>query len=192
MEEIRVQEIEKGQIVLLGDCVIERIDLEEHFEGLNVFNNGISGDTTVTLSETLYKRAIKYKPSKLFLSIGSNDIGFDKRDVKQIYQNIIGIVNEVKTRSKETEIHLVSIIPVNPAQIDYINREYVDSRDNYEITMLNYYLKNYARQNKIKFVDVTKELKNDFNMLNLKYTFDGFHLNDMGMEVLSTLIKKYV
>ena len=98
----------------------------------------------------------------------------------------------MKTRSKETEIHLVSIIPVNPAQIDYINREYVDSRDNYEITMLNYYLKNYARQNKIKFVDVTKELKNDFNMLNWKYTFDGFHLNDMGMEVLSTLIKKYV
>ena len=86
---------------------IESIDVHEHFDGLNVYNNGISGDTTTLLKETLYKRAIKYKPSKLFISIGSNDIGFDNRDVKSIYNHIVEIVEEVKRRSKDTQIFIV-------------------------------------------------------------------------------------
>lgn len=192
MEEIRNQEIVKGQIVLLGDCVIESLDVNTFFNDLEIYNNGISGDTTTLLKETLYKRAIKYKPSKLFISIGSNDFGFDKRDVKEIYNNIMEICAEIRNRSKDTEIHLVSIIPVNPAQIDYINREYVDSRDNFEINMLNYYLRNFAKKNKIKFIDATKELTNQFDLLNLKYTIDGFHLNHSGLEVVSSLIRKHV
>ena len=192
LEEIKQQEIIKGQIVLLGDCVIERIDVSEYSGDLTIYNNGISGDTTKLLQETLYKRAIKYKPSKLFLSIGSNDIGFDNKDVKEVYQGIIDIVEEVKKRSKETEIHIVSIIPVNQSEIDYINRDYVDARDNFDINMLNYYLKNYSRKSKIKFLDATKELKNNFDMLNLKYTIDGFHLNDSGNDIVLSLIKQYV
>lgn len=192
LQDITEQQIEKGQIVLLGDCVIEYFDTEKYFPELTVYNNGISGDTTELLMETLYKRAIKYKPSKLFLSIGSNDIGFEGRSVKEIYNNIIEIIQEIKTRSKDTEIHLVSVIPVNPANKDFINREYVDRRDNYEIGMLNYYLRNYARKNRIKYVDARRELSTSFDQLSLEYTFDGFHLNESGYDVFSKLIKQYI
>lgn len=190
--EIAHRDIEKGQIVLLGDCVIEHLDIDKYFHGLTIYNNGISGDTTISLQETLYKRAIKYKPSKLFISIGSNDFGFDDRPVKDIYNNIIGIVKELKQRSKNTEIYIVTVVPVNPANADYINREYVDSRDNYEISMLNYYLKNYCARNRMKYVDVNKHLRNDFDQLNIDYTTDGFHLNDNGYRVISELLKQYV
>lgn len=192
MQEIKEQDIIKEQVVLLGDCVIEGIQLGDELEGLKVFNNGISGDTTCKLQETLYKRAIKYKPTKLFLSIGSNDIGFLQRDVKEIYQNIIKIIEEVQTRSKQTKVYIVSVIPVNPTQGDHINREYVDSRDNFDINLLNFYLKNYARKNQIRFIDASKELKNNYDTLNLKYTIDGFHLNNEGLAVVSNMILKYV
>jgi len=191
-EEISHRDFEKGKIVLLGDCVIENLDIGKYFSEGVIYNNGISGDTTELLSKTLYKRAIKYKPSKLFLSIGSNDMGFDDRSVKEIYNNIIEIIKELKKRSKETEIYLVTVVPVNPANIDYINRDYVDSRDNFEINMLNYYLKNYARKNRIRIVDINKHLKNDFDQLNLDYTFDGFHLNENGYEIISKLIQQFV
>ena len=190
MLEIREQEIVKGQIVLLGDCVIESIDVQEHFNGLNVYNNGISGDTTTLLKETLYKRAIKYKPSKLFISIGSNDIGFDAMDVKAIYNNIVDIVEEVKRRSKDTEVYIVSVIPVNATVAEYINRDYVDARDNFDINMLNFYLRNFARKGKHKFVDASKVLKNNYDTLNLKYTFDGFHLNEEGLKVVAQMIRQ--
>ena len=190
--DIAHRDYEKGEIVLLGDCVIENLNIEEEFNNRMIYNNGISGDTTILLLETLYKRAIKYKPEKLFISIGSNDIGFNHTTVKDIYNNIIEIIKEVQKRSKDTEIYICTVVPVNPANKDYINREYVDARDNFEINMLNYYLKNYARKNKIKYVDVTRELKNNFDQLNLDYTLDGFHLNDNGISILSQLIKEYV
>jgi lysophospholipase L1-like esterase len=119
-------------------------------------------------------------------------MGFEKTSVKDIYNNIITIVEEVKRRSKNTEIHILSVIPVNPANMENINREYVDSRDNHEINMLNYYLKNYVRKNKLKYVDITKYLKNDFEQLNLDYTLDGFHLNEIGYNVVSEQIKVYI
>ena len=192
MLEIRDQEIVKEQIVLLGDCVIESIDVEEHFNGLTVYNNGISGDTTKLLMETLYKRAIKYKPSKLFISIGTNDIGFDARDVRGIYNNIVSIVEEVQERSKNTEIFIVSVIPVNATVADYINRDYVDSRDNFDINMLNFYLHNYTKKSKLKFIDASNALKNNYDTLNLKYTLDGFHLNDEGLKLISGMILQQI
>lgn len=192
LQVISNREYEKNQIVLIGDCLIENLDIDKHLNGILVYNNGISGDTSELLIRTLYKRAIKYKPSKVFISIGSNDMGFEKTSVKDIYHNIITIVEEIKKRSKDTLIHIVSVIPVNPANMENINREYVDSRDNYEISMLNYYLKNYSRKNKIKFVDITKYLKNDFEQLDLNYTLDGFHLNETGYSVVSEQIKVYI
>jgi lysophospholipase L1-like esterase len=192
LTEICDQDIKKGQVVLIGDCVIEYLDCNKYLPEFEVYNNGISGDTTELLFNSLYKRAVKFKPSKLFISIGSNDFGFEGSGVKETYNKIIDIVSEVKKRSKDTEIFLLSVLPVNPAHMDFINREYVDSRDNYEINMLNYYLKNYARKNQINFVDAKKALSTSFDQLNLNYTFDGFHLNESGYDVFSKLIKQYI
>ena len=192
LQEISSREYKKNQVVLIGDCLLENLNIKSRLPELTIYNNGISGDTTVSLLESLYKRAIKYKPNKLFISVGSNDMGFEDTNVKDIYGNIIKICEEMKRRSKDTEIHIMSVVPVNPANMDNINREYVDARDNFEINMLNYYLKNYARKNRYKFVDITKYLKNDFDQLKIEYTFDGFHLNDLGYSVVSNTLKQFV
>ena len=192
LSEIAIRDYEKNQIVLVGDCLMENFDFCDDFPGLTIYNNGISGDTSLLLLDSLYKRAIKYKPSKLFISVGSNDMGIEDMNVKDIYTNIILVIEEIKRRSKDTEIHILSIVPVNPANMNSINREFVDVRDNFDINMLNYYLKNYARKNNLKFVDITKHLKNDFDQLKIEYTFDGFHLNDLGYSIVSKTIRKYV
>ena len=189
---IASRDFEKNQIVLIGDCLIENLKIDNDFTDLSIYNNGISGDTSVLLIQSLYKRVIKYKPKKIFLSVGSNDMGFEDMNVKDIYNNIIEIVQEIKRRSKDTEIHILSIVPVNPANMDNIAREYVDARDNFDINMLNYYLRNYARKNRLKFVDITKYLKNDFDQLRIEYTIDGFHLNELGYSVVSKTIKQFV
>lgn len=192
LAKIAQRDFEKGHIVLIGDCVIKHMDINKYFDGLTIYNNGICEDTTTKLHETLYKRAIKYKPLKLFLSIGSNDLAFENFSVKEIYQNIIDIINEIKLRSKETEIYILTTLPVNPANKAYINRDIVDRVDNFEVNMLNYYIKNYARRNNIFVIDVYKHLKNDLDQLCLGYTTDGFHLNETGYTIMSNLIKKYV
>lgn len=192
LKEISETEIEKEQVIIVGDAIIENFNSQKYFPDLKIYNHGICGDETEDLYDCIFRRAIKYKPKKLFISIGSNDIGNSKKSVKEVYNNTVKIVNEVQKRSKETEIYLVSVIPVNTANKDYIARELVDSRDNFDINLLNYYLKNFSKKNRIKFVDITKGLKNSIDQLNIEYTTDGLHLNENGYRVFSDILRQYV
>ena len=192
LKEISEESTLKEQVIVVGDSIIEQFNLSKFFPDLVIYNHGISGDESNDLLETIFRRAIKYKPKKLFISIGTNDIGNSRRSVKEIYKNIISMVEEVKSRSKDTEIHLVSVIPVNTANKDFIVREYVDSRDNFDINLLNYYLRNYSRKIHIKFVDISKGLKNSIEQLDLDYTTDGLHLNESGYQVFSDILRAYV
>jgi len=191
LEEIKAQNIEKEQIVLVGDCLVERIDLPKEYQGYRIYNHGIEGDDTLSLEETLYKRVIKYKPAGVLISIGGHDLR-SKREVKEIYTNIIHLVETLKRRSKHTKIYLLSVVPVNIAQEPFINREMVDQINNKDVEMLNYYVRNYARKEGHQYIDITKELKNDFNQLTLSYTADGFHLNQKGYQIVKNILSSYV
>lgn len=192
LKEISDENTMKDQVIIVGDSIIEQFDLSKFFPDLTIYNHGIKGDETPDLLNSLFRRAIKYKPKKLFISIGTNDMGDSKRNVKDIYNNIVEIVKDVQTRSKDTEIHIVSVIPVNTANKSFIVREYVDSRDNFDINLLNYYLKNFTRKNRIKFVDISKGLSNNLDQLNIDYTTDGLHLNENGYQVFSEILRAYV
>lgn len=192
VKEIASRDFEKGQIVLLGDCIMDDIDMNRFFPDVVIYNNAVEGDTTTRLQETLYKRAIKYKPSKLFLSIGSNDLAYESFSVKEVYHHVIDIVETIQKRSKETEIYLVTTLPVHPS-LNWDHPSDMSERvDNMDVSMLNYYLKNYARRHHIKVVDAFKHLKNDFDQLCIQYTTDGFRLNDAGYERYTALIKQHV
>lgn len=191
LEEIKNQDIEKNQIVFVGDCLIERFDLPSSYGGYRIYNHGIKGDTTKELLDSLYKRVIKYKPAVVVISIGGHDLReFSK--VKEIYERIIEIVRTIKNRSKMTKIYFLSLIPVNIAHEPYINRDIVEDINNVDIEMLNHYMKNYARKSAITYIDVTKELKNDFNQLALSYTVDGFHLNKEGYQIVKNILSSYL
>ncbi|MCF7925503.1 MAG: hypothetical protein K9L26_03120 [Candidatus Izimaplasma sp.] len=190
--DISHRDFEKGQIVLLGDCMIERLPMARYLNEKVFYNNGIEGDTTDLLESSLYKRAIKYKPKKCFISIGSNDIGLNDASVKTIYHNIVRIIETLKQRTKKTEIYIVSVIPVNNSSTKQCVSEKAQDRDNFDIKMLNYYLRNYARKHHIGYVDIAKHLKNDYEQLNLEYTIDGFHLNEFGYDIYKKCIEQYV
>jgi len=191
LEEIKQQEIEKNQIVFVGDCLVERFDLPKTYEGYKLYNHGIEGDTTKQLLSTLYKRVIKYKPAAVVVSIGGHDLRAHTK-VKEIYERIIEVVETIKKRSKDTAIYVFSVVPVNIAHEPFINREIVEEINNIDVELLNYYLKNYARKHHITYIDITKELKNDFNQLTLSYTVDGFHLNQKGYQIVKNILSSYV
>lgn len=191
LEEIRQQEVMKNQIVFVGDCLVERFELPAFYEGYKIFNHGIEGDTTEELIETLYKRVIKYKPAGVVISIGGHDLK-ERTKVKEIYERLIEIVETIKKRSKDTAIYVFSVVPVNIAHEPFIDREMVEDINNVDVELLNYYVKNYARKNGVTYIDITKELKNDFNQLTLSYTIDGFHLNQKGYQIVKNILSSYV
>ena len=110
----------------------------------------------------------------------------------EIYHNIINIIKAIQARSKNTTIYLLSIVPVNEMGHMQDASKFARDRANFDIKMLNYYLRNYARKNQLGYVNVAKHLMNDYDQLNTEYTTDGFHLNDYGNKVYLQTIKRYV
>jgi lysophospholipase L1-like esterase len=185
-------DFEKGQVVLIGDCYLDKIDLTHFFPNQVIYNNSVCGDTVDRLKETINRRAIRYRPKKLFISIGSNDLAFGPYHVKEVFEKIIEVVSIVKTKSKNTEVFIITTLPVYPALNKKSISSMTDKLDNHEVTRLNHYLKKYARSYNLTIIDAHKHLKNEFDQLCSDYTNDGYKLNDLGYERFFSLIKLFV
>lgn len=101
--------INTGDIVFLGDSITEGGSWHEMFPGTAVKNRGIGGDTTEGVIARLYQ-ITDGRPSKVFLLIGTNDLGYSE-PINTVVDNINIIVSNIRDNSPETEIFVQSILP---------------------------------------------------------------------------------
>ena len=163
-----------GQTVLFGDSITE------------IFNSGISGDTSDRLLERLKCNALNITPKNLVILIGTNDIGKDippEYTLKNI-QDILAITHEV---CPNTNVILQAIYPVN-SRMSLTARQMVGKRSNKKILALNEELHNIAVENKEHWLDLTKYLSDKKGRLAKEYCYDGLHLNAQGFKVVAEKI----
>lgn len=71
--------VKKGQILFTGSSLMEQFPINELLmtNGMNViiYNRGIGGFTTVDMLEHMEEMVFGTEPSKIFINIGTNDIG---------------------------------------------------------------------------------------------------------------------
>ncbi len=179
---VEEKEVVPENILFLGDSITDFYDLEKYYEGINVVNSGISGNTTEDILKNMKKRVYQYNPSKIFLLIGTNDLIKDKEN-EEIIKDIEEIAQEINQNRPKAQLYIESIYPVNQ------NISPVDHRENSDIKEINEKVKEYCEENKITYIDLYKELQDEDENLNKEYTKDGLHLNDKGYEVVTKKIK---
>lgn len=178
---------QKGQTVLLGDSITEGYDHTELFRdytaqtNIEVYNRGISGDTSDRLLERLEKTVLNIKPKNIVLLIGTNDLGVGA-DVDFIAENVENIIITSKKRCKNINIILEAVYPIN----DKINNQ--GRRKNKDIAELNERYKAIAEAQKIAFLDLTRQLSDENGRLNAKYTYDGLHVNAFAYELITKAV----
>lgn len=171
--------------LFLGDSITDFYDLDKYYEGINVVNSGISGNTTKDILKDMNNRVYRYNPSKVFLLIGTNDIQQDfSKD--EIVNNIKEILNNIKDKRKYSELYLESIYPVDEA------KKGSEDRTNKVIKEINSELKSFCKDSNIKYIDLYSKLVDHDDILSDDYSNDGLHLNDEGYEVVTSEIKKYL
>ena len=178
-------------ILFLGDSITYEYQLDKYYKNHNVVNSGICGDVTDDILNNLQERVYQYNPSKIFLLIGTNDVG-KKKDEKTIISNIEKIIKTIKEKKPEVQIYLESIYPVNDTDEDKIDHEMVEERQNSEIKEINEQLKNYCKTNNIKYINLYNDLVNKEGNLDLKYTKDGLHISDEGYQLITEKLKEYL
>ncbi|MAE95271.1 MAG: sialate O-acetylesterase [Deltaproteobacteria bacterium] len=101
--------IQPGDVVFLGDSITASGEWAELFPDLPVRNRGIGGDTTEGLLRRL-QQITRGRPGKLFLLIGTNDLGFGKEPAS-IAENVGTLLGEMHRASPETALYVQSVLP---------------------------------------------------------------------------------
>ena len=174
-------------IVFLGDSITNYYDLDKYYPDNNVVNSGISGNVSLDILSDMYNRVYKYNPSQFFLLNGTNQIPMQDSDDK-IIDGIKHIIDEIRENRPYAKIYVESIYPVNKK----INETKVKNRDNKRIVKLNKKIKKLLKNmDYVEYINVYDSLL-EGDSLNEKYTYDGLHLNDIGYEVVTDILKNYI
>ena len=174
----------ENDIIFIGDSHIEYGLWSELFQNPNVKNRGIAGDTTEgVLSRIGY--TIKGHPAKVFIMAGINDIGNYDAELDKIVRNYKNIINVIKNNSTQTRIYILSVLPVDATK-PWILLE------NKRVFSLNNRLKSFNNNSDIFFVDLYSLLTDENDNLDMKYSYDGLHLNSKGYFVIKNVLEDYI
>jgi len=183
-ELFKSEAVRKGEVIFLGNSIIEFGDWKQILHDPGVVNRGIAGDNTFGLLHRL-QEVIDRRPAKLFIEAGINDIG-QGVPVGMITGNIATIVGLVRVKSPGTMIYVVSVLPSNEnARVDYPEIY----GKNAVVREVDRQLQQHAKEEGFTYIDLAGRLMDQSGNLDKKYAQkDGLHLNKEGYAVLAGLL----
>lgn len=184
---------QKEGIVFAGDSITEGYPLFELFpRTLRLYNRGIGGITSVELLENLDVHILDLKPKKLFLLIGTNDLG-KGASVEDTAEIINKICMKVIDTYPETEIRLISVYPVDNSREAGRTIQAPPTRTNDAIRLLNKILQKYAAGIVgLEFLDIHSLLTNNHGNIQEAYSTDGIHLSIEGYQLVTDFLMPFL
>ena len=177
----------EGQVVFFGDSITEFLNISDWYgeysvkSGLELYNRGIGGDTTIGLYKRAKENVLCIKPKAVVILIGTNDLGlgFDPAFVEKNMENTLKLF---KQECPDCKVILEAIYPV-------INGR-AGKRRNSDILEANRRYKALSEKYGAEFIDLTRELADEKGNLKAECTYDGLHLSAKGYEVTTREIVK--
>lgn len=177
----------EGQVVFFGDSITELLPISDWYgeyslkSGLELYNRGIGGDSTLGLYRRAKENVICIKPCAVVILIGTNDLGmgFDTDFLKSNMENILKLF---KDECPGCKIILEAIYPVIEGR--------AGKRKNSDILEANRKYKALAEKYGATFIDLTDKLADEKGNLKESCTYDGLHLSAKGYEVTTREIAK--
>ena len=166
-----------------GDSIVEYFPLHELLKtSKTLINRGIRGYRSDLLLEHLESLLFGQAVDKIFLLIGTNDIGKEIPQQETV-KNVESIIQTIARNYPLAEICLLSVLPVNESPT-YKKR--VHLRSNRKIQSLNHvYQELTSAYMNVTFVNVYDSLLDEAGQLAEAFTTDGLHLTVAGYQVLA-------
>jgi lysophospholipase L1-like esterase len=179
--EFKANPLQAGDIVFIGDSITELGgNWGVRFNNAKVKNRGIAGDVTGgvfnRLAEVYY-----YKPKKVFLKIGVNDLFRNELTPAYIASNIQRIVDKIHLESPATKIYVQTILPTS-------NNTSLKSK----IAATNTIIKNSIQANYYQVIDLHALFADANDLMIASYSVDGVHLSEAGYVVWQNYVKGFV
>ena len=160
----------KKATVFLGNSITERGQWHEILPGEIIMNRGIGGDNTFGVLARLGD-VTKYKPKRIFLLIGINDLGRGL-PIEVISDNYRRIIKQIKTESPKTKLYVQSVLPMNES---ILKADYLKNKKD-SVLKLNESIQAIARETGVPYINLHPVFADAAGDLKEAFTQDGIHL----------------
>lgn len=177
-----------GGTVLIGDSLVELIP--GHLLSENYINNGIGGMCSAILCNLVDELVNKFKPKRVILHIGTNDLGDTVMESpRDIIMNIRDLIDMIQANNN-CDITLVSCLICNESvQASWVLNNGI--RSNELIRVLNRELSELASYKGIDYMDLDSFMKSKDKVEDI-FLEDGLHLNEMAyVEIINYIKNNY-
>jgi lysophospholipase L1-like esterase len=189
----------KGQIVFAGSSLMEIFPIEKMQHGLGldklIYNRGIRATTTADLLKAMDLCIFDLAPSKVFINIGSNDIGF-KVPESTFLANYDEILRLIKEKLPETQVFVMAYFPFNSVadfgESEAEHESFFATRNNEVFKSASGKAAHLAQKYNYEFINVNDGLADSDGNLRKELTFDGSHMLPEGYEIVLGNMKKYL
>jgi len=178
LDKYRTYMMKQADIVMLGNSITHGINWNELIDRTSISEQGIPSDITEGVLNRL-EYVYKLNPKICFIMIGVNDV-FSWIPIETIFVNYKLLIENLKAKN---------IIPVIQSILYASNAAPNAENRNIEISKLNQLIFDYAKQNKIEFINLNKKMSAS-NFLKAELTIDGIHLNGEGFKIWSREVDK--
>ncbi len=179
--EFKAKPLQFGDIVFIGNSITEQgANWDQRFNNPKVKNRGIAGDITAgvlnRLAEIYY-----YKPKKVFLKIGINDLFHNELTPEYVANNIKLIVDKIHQESPDAKIYVQTILPT-------ANNTSLKAK----IAATNAIIKSSTPTNYYQVIDLHSIFADVNDLMISSYSVDGVHLTEAGYVLWQNYIKEFV
>src|SRR5262245_16760220 len=179
------------RVVFMGDSITDGWDAPDmggFFPGKPYVNRGISGQTTPQMLIRFRPDVIDLKPKVVVILAGTNDLAGNTgpTTLEAIEANLISMVE--LAQAKKIRVVLASLLPVSDYEVrDGKPINQTMRRPPEKIKALNDWMKQYAAQNHLTYLDYYSAMVDEKGFLKDELSNDGLHPNKKGYEVMTPL-----
>lgn len=185
---------DENRVVFMGDSITDFWKLNEFFPSQPFVNRGISGQTTPQMLLRFRPDVIALKPKVVVILAGTNDIGgiTGATTLEAITGNLTSMVE--LAHANGINVVLASVLPVSDYNKNKAGEAIVRTvqRPPAQILALNEWLKKYAADNNLVYLDYYSATVDDKGFLKAELADDGLHPNAKGYEVMKPLAENAV
>lgn len=195
------QYAKKGQTLFVGSSLMEFFPIDEMQLTLDldqvIYNRGIGGTTTTDLLAAMDVCIFELEPSKIFINIGSNDIGSPEGYHKEaLLNNYREIMQQIKQRLPRCEVFVMAYYPVN-AEADFgldqpVKAMMFATRTNAAIVEANTAVEALAHAHGFHFINVNQGLADEKGNLKPEFSVEGLHIWPNGYAVILNNLLPYL
>lgn len=166
-----------------------RTFVESTEKDIHVYNLGVSGDNTEDLLKRFKKECEAREPSKIIISIGTNDSQYvltkDKPriSIEDFESNLGVLVSQAKEFTKD--IVFCGLLKVDESKTMPIPWDRKKFYDNENILKYNSVIKSVAEKYNLKFINL-------YDVVGLNDLHDGLHPTSMGHQKIFEVMKQEI